>query len=165
MDHDQIRELKFEEYKLFVEDTARFTDRRQTVTNIYVAVNSILLAGTGLLLDRGFQDWVTLAAIFAILVAGIYICLFWNQLIRKYKILVGFRINMLREIESREDMQWSHRMYHREDELYPRDEDDEPIPGKKLDFSDLERRLPLVFIIVYAAFAVFLLLAWVFNML
>jgi len=34
---------KFEEYKLFVEDTARFTDRRQTVNNIYVAVNSIIL--------------------------------------------------------------------------------------------------------------------------
>ena len=35
---------KFEEYKLFVEDTARFTDRRQTVSNIYVAVNSIILS-------------------------------------------------------------------------------------------------------------------------
>ena len=33
---------KFEEYKLFVEDTARLSDRRQTISNIYVTVNSIL---------------------------------------------------------------------------------------------------------------------------
>ena len=33
---------KFEEYKLFVDDTARFTERRQTVSNIYVGVNSLL---------------------------------------------------------------------------------------------------------------------------
>jgi hypothetical protein len=39
----------FEEYKLFVEDTARFTDRRQTVTNICVTINSVLLSAVALL--------------------------------------------------------------------------------------------------------------------
>jgi hypothetical protein len=39
----------FEEYKLFVEDTARFTERRQTVNNTYVAVNSIILSAIALL--------------------------------------------------------------------------------------------------------------------
>jgi len=43
---------KFEEYKLFVDDTARLSDRRQSVSNIYVAVISILLAAIGLLIKE-----------------------------------------------------------------------------------------------------------------
>ena len=31
---------KFQEYALLIEDTARFFDHRQTVTNLYVAVKS-----------------------------------------------------------------------------------------------------------------------------
>jgi hypothetical protein len=163
MEQSEIQKLKFEEYKLFVEDTARFTERRQTITNIYVAVNSILLAGIGLLLDSGFQNLIAPLAVIAILIAGTFICAFWRQLIRKYKILVGFRINMLREIEEQADMQWSHQMYHREDMLFPRDENDQPVKNKGLNFSDLESRLPLVFIIVYTALAFFLAFVWIFE--
>jgi hypothetical protein len=36
---------KFEEYKLFIEDTARFSERRQTVTKTYITVNSAILGG------------------------------------------------------------------------------------------------------------------------
>jgi len=43
---------KFEEYKLFVEDTARFTDRRQTVNNIYV----VLILAVGLKLCGVFPS-------------------------------------------------------------------------------------------------------------
>ncbi|MCP4366804.1 MAG: hypothetical protein GY797_01630, partial [Deltaproteobacteria bacterium] len=37
---------KFDEYKLFVEDTGRFIANRQGVNNIYVAVNSIVLSAS-----------------------------------------------------------------------------------------------------------------------
>jgi hypothetical protein len=164
MNHDQIQQLKFEEYKLFVEDTARFTERRQTITNIYVAVNSILLTGIGLLLDGGLQNWVTPLTVLLLLFAGIFVCAFWSQLIRKYKELVKFRIQMLREIEERQDMGWSHQMYHREDELYPRDENDEPIKGVGLNFADFEQRLPFVFAGVYAVIAFFLVFGWAYGM-
>ena len=33
-----IRMPNLEEYKLFVEDTARFTDRRQSITNLYITI-------------------------------------------------------------------------------------------------------------------------------
>ena len=57
---------KFEEYKLFVEDTARFTDRRQMVTNIYVAVNTILLSAVALLVkDAGLENWAVALSILA----------------------------------------------------------------------------------------------------
>lgn len=56
---------KFEEYKLFVEDTAKFSERRQTVNNTYVAVNSILLSAVSFLVkDAGFEGpWQATAVI------------------------------------------------------------------------------------------------------
>jgi len=141
---------KFEEYKLFVEDTARFTDRRQTVNNIYVAVNSILLGASGLLLGQFFSEnnWQGLLAVL-IAFAGIVICLQWIQLIGKYKTLVAFRIRHLRKMEEHDGMKDSHKMYHQEDELYPCDEDGNIIKGKGLNISDREKWLPRSFAIIY----------------
>jgi hypothetical protein len=73
---------RFEEYKLFVEDTARFTDRRQTANNIYVAANSAVLAAAALLVkDAGLLPfWRTLTLVL-VLAAGIVICVQWAGLI------------------------------------------------------------------------------------
>lgn len=40
---------KFEEYKFFIDDTARFSERRQKVGSTYVAVNSIILSAIAFL--------------------------------------------------------------------------------------------------------------------
>lgn len=154
---------RFEEYKLFVEDTARFTERRQTVNNTYVAVNSIILSAIALLVKdvSASSSWRALFVI-PVLIAGIVICLHWKRLILKYKRLVGFRMEALRAIEDLDDMTGSCRMYHAEDKLYPRDEQGRLIPGEGLNFSDRERWLPRVFMGLYALFlggvAAFLLL-------
>lgn len=124
---------KFEEYKLFVEDTGRFTERRQTVTNIYVAVNSIILSAIALLVkDAGLAPFWRSFVVILVLMAGIIICLQWDRLILKYKRLVGFRIDQLRAMEDHQDMAGCHRMYHAEDLLYPRDTHGNPIPGQGL---------------------------------
>lgn len=144
---------KFEEYKLFVEDTARFSERRQTVTSTYVAVNSLLLMATAFLVkDAGLKPvWRGYVSIF-LLVTGIVFCLQWERMINKYKRLVAFRIDQLREMEKDPAMAGSHQMYHKEDMLYPRDAQGKPIPGQGLNISDRERWLPWTFIIVYALF-------------
>ena len=41
------------------------------------------------------------------------------------------------------------RMYHREDELYPRDPRGTIIQGRGLNFSDLESLLPKLFVVIY----------------
>ncbi len=144
---------KFEEYKLIVDDTARLSERRQTVSNIYVAVNSLLLAAIGLLIkELGVRGLWTLLLPLPLITAGIAVCLWWRQLIRKYKKLVGLRIDMLREIE--DDMPVSTKMYHAEDRLYPRNEDGRMISGKGLNFSDLEARLPMLFVVLYCIFGI-----------
>ena len=155
---------KFEEYKLFVEDTARFTDRRQMVTNIYVAVNTILLSAVALLVkDAGLENWAVALAVIAILIGGTAVCLFWRQLIHKYKALVGLRIRELRRMEESPELDGCHQMYHVEDELYPRDERGEMIKGRGLNISDLERRLPWVFIVLYVVFGAGIV-AWLLDL-
>jgi hypothetical protein len=142
---------KFEEYKFFVDDTARFTERRQTVSNIYVGVNSLLLVAIGVLIkDLGARGLWPLLLPLPLIAAGVVVCLWWRQLIRKYKELVRLRIRTLRGMEA--EMPQSAKMYHVEDELYPRDKDDKMIPGQGLNFSDLEARLPVVFIVLYCIF-------------
>jgi hypothetical protein len=146
---------KFDEYKLFVEDTARFSERRQTVNNIYVAVNSIILSAIALLVkDVGAKSSWRALIVLPVLVAGIVICLQWKRIILKYKRLVGFRVEELRAMEELQRMRHSHRMYHAEDALYPRDEQGELIPRQGLNFSDREQWLPRIFIGLYALFLV-----------
>jgi hypothetical protein len=145
---------KFEEYKLFVEDTARLSERRQTVTNIYITVNSLMLGAISFLIkDATTGRWWGLILGLPLMASGVAVCCFWSQFLHKYKKLVGLRIDTLRQMEDLPEMAGSVRMYHVEDELYPRDKEGKMIPGEGLNFSDLEKRLPTLFLILYAIYA------------
>lgn len=146
----------FDEYRLFIEDTAQFSERRQKISNTYIAVNSLLLTAIGLLIkDSIAQSSLKFLLPLPLVVAGIGVCLWWRQLIRKYKELVGLRMEVLREMEQM--MRGSVRMYHLEDALYPRDEKGKPIPDEGLNFSDIEAKLPILFIVLYALFGLLVL--------
>jgi hypothetical protein len=155
---------KYDEYKLFVEDTARFTERRQTISNIYITVNSLLLAAIGLLIKdlcaKGV--WIILLPL-PLVVAGFAVSLWWRQLIRKYKALIGIRIGKLREMEN--DFSGSIKMFHCEDILYPRNDQGEMIPGKGLNFADHEARLPILFMVLYILFGIGLLMFFLIRVL
>jgi hypothetical protein len=146
---------KFEEYKLFIEDTARFSERRQKVGSTYVAVNSIILSAIALIVrDSGLTSrWQQLVVI-PLLVAGIAICLSWRELVLNYKKLVKLRIDKLRAMEDLPEMAGGSRMYHAEDELYPRDDQGEVEPRQGLNFSDFERWLPWIFLVLYVLFLI-----------
>src|SRR5215210_2302382 len=146
---------KFEEYKLFVEDTARFSERRQKVGSTYVAVNSIILSAVAFLVkDSEFTGRWQLLVIIPLLMEGLTICLSWRQLILSYKKLVHLRIDELRSMEELPEMADSSKMYHAEDELYPRTVKGERKRRKGLNFSDLERQLPWVFLALYVIFLI-----------
>ncbi len=143
--------VKFDEYKTFVGDTARFTDRRQNISNLYVSVNSLLLTAIAFIVkDAKLEQIWALFFTIPLAISGIYISLWWKQLLHKYKLLVRLRFRVLREMEEQEGLQGMEGMYHREDELYPRDKDGTVIDGKGLNISDLETKLPQIFIILYS---------------
>ena len=144
--------IKFDEYKMFIEDTARFTERRQNASNLYVTIHSLLLTAIVFVIkDLGANKASILMLLAPIVIAGIFVSIWWGQLIEKYKALVGLRIDTLREMENDERLVGIAKMYHTEDRLYPRDKDGKTIqlPGKFSSFSDLENRLPMLFIALY----------------
>jgi hypothetical protein len=143
----------FEEYSLFVEDTSRLSDRRQTISNIYIAVNSILLAGAGLLIkDLGVEfSWKVLLSL-PLIIAGIAVCHLWIQLIERYKSFIGARLDILRATEDL--MQDSIRMYHQESERYPH--------VLNSPISDIESNLPKMFICLYILFCIFVVVFYLF---
>jgi hypothetical protein len=154
---------KFDEYNLFVNDTARFSERRQTISNIHVTINSLLLTVIGLLIkDAGGCDVWSLLLPLPMITAGIFVSWWWCQLIHKYKTLINLRIDTLHKMEN--EIPGLVKMYHIEDRLYPRDENGMLIPKKGLNFSDLESRLPILFIILYCLFGVGSLLAIIYKM-
>jgi hypothetical protein len=149
---------KFEEYSLFIEDTARLSERRQTVSNTYVAVNSLLLVAIGLLVkDLGATGVWRLLLPVPLIVSGIIISRRWSELLSNYKKLVGFRIIVLKEMEKK--MSGIENMYHREDLLYPRDKSGGSHSIGGLNFSDKEQALPKIFILLYYLFGLGLIAA------
>ncbi len=154
---------RFEEYKLFVEDAARFTDRRQTANSLHIAANSAVLAAAAFLVkDAGLPPLWRVITVGLVLAAGVVVCLQWIGLINKYQKLVKLRIDQLRAMEETKEMAGCWQMYHKEDGLYPRDAKGELIPGKGLDMSKLEHQLPRIFIGVYGIFLAVCLVALIF---
>ena len=142
-------------YMHFIEDTARFSERRQTINNIYISVNAIILSATALLVkDAGFSPLWRALVVMVILGVGIFICLQWIRMIKKYKLLIDFRIRHLKILEDRAEIKDLYQMYNQENELYPVDEYGNEIKGEGLNFSDLEVWLPITFIIAYSLFLV-----------
>jgi len=155
MDESQVI---LEEYKLFVEDTARLSERRQTAANTYVTVNGAVIGFiTYLATGADLNNWWFSLAVLPIIIAGIMVCVFWRQSIQKYKALINLRFKVLREMEEKID--GSTMVFHREDELYPQHPADASQHNKGLNISDLESRLPQLFMTLYVILGLALFIA------
>lgn len=143
----------FDQYPFLIEDTARLSDRRQTVNNIYLTVNSVLLGGLALLVQvSGLRSFsVALIAVF-IAFAGYIITGDWRKLVLTYKRLLGLRFKLLRELEEMPEFPYPIKTYHREDDLYA----DNPTKNRRerFGFTAIEEKLPTVFTLLYIVSAV-----------
>jgi len=135
----------FEQYKLLIEDTARLSDRRQTVSNIYLSANALLASGIALLAVQTASTDLPLPPIYLIVlivVGGSILCLEWRSIIETYRALVSLRIDLLKELEVRADFGDLIPTYHREDGLYAQKK-------RGFGFTRIEKRLPVLFIGLY----------------
>lgn len=141
----------WDEYKMFVEDTQRLSDRRQAANNIYLSVNSLLLGAVALLVQLGgLNQPVFLPIVILIAIAGFFICRDWLRLLLTYRQLLNLRFSVLKEREK--SFTGSFTMYHVED--------------REMGYSDpqqgfwrIEINLPSVFRFVYAVGVLILALA------
>lgn len=145
----------WDEYKMFVEDTQRLSDRRQAANNIYLSVNSLLLGAVALLVQLGgLSQPVFLPIVILIAIAGFFICGDWLRLLLSYRQLLNVRFGVLKEREKRFDGSFT--MYHIED--------------REMGYSDpqqgfwrIEINLPTVFRFVYAVGVLILTIATVYG--
>jgi hypothetical protein len=93
----------FEQYQLFVEETARISDRRHTTNNLFLSVNSVLLGAVALLLQQSAGKDTTSALVFflALLLvgAGAILCVSWRRLLLSYGARLRERFLYLRQLE------------------------------------------------------------------
>jgi hypothetical protein len=141
-----MKDKIFEQYQLIVEDTARISDRRQTINNIYLSGNSILLGAIAILAQQsGVKSLADILLIFLLVGAGIVLCIDWSRLIGNYRQLLALRFELLKQIEVQPDFPGPIKTYTEEEVLYPSD------PGKRrFGFTRVEINLPIVFITLYA---------------
>lgn len=135
----------FKQYCLLVEDTARLSDRRQTVSNIYLSANALLASGIALLAVQTASTDLPLPPIYLIVLivgGGSILCLEWRRIIETYRALVSMRIDLLKELEDRPDFGDLIPTYHREDGLYAQKK-------RGFGFTRIEKRLPVLFIGLY----------------
>ena len=153
-----MSDQKFNEYKMIVDESARFSERRQGITNTYITVNSLLLTAiTFMYKDVGAEHVLVLWLLIALVIAGGFVCIWWYQLIMKYKRLVGLRMNILYEMENSNELSWLEKIYHKEEEAYyPRDKNGNMVEDKSSSFSNLESKLPIMFGVLYAIFGIVL---------
>jgi len=136
----------FEEYRLFVEDTARFSDRRQTFSNFMVAINSFLVAGIyAVLKDLSPHALPRLMMAAPLLGAGLAASCVWWKLLNKYEDIIASRTDFLKSIERKAGKDSRDGMHLMLEKFYPPE-------GPRRGFTPLEKRLPWIFMGVYSAF-------------
>jgi hypothetical protein len=88
------------EYLAIAENTTKLSDRRQTVSDLFVGVNSLFLAATGLIaVNNHLTSWWAVIVVAAIAGMAIIINLIWSGLIRRYRALISLRIRYLEGLE------------------------------------------------------------------
>ena len=89
------------QYRLFVETSEALVARRQVVNTFFLSVNSIVLAGAGLLLrDDKFSDLESIALPF-LSIGGAVLCFVWRRLISSFQQLSKGKFEVIHALERR----------------------------------------------------------------
>lgn len=140
-----------EEYKLFCDMAQKLSERRQTSTQTYLAVNTAIFTVLAFLVkDAGFRGWSMIEVTAPLYLAGIAVSIVWLRTIYDFRRVIGWRYDQLREMEK--VMPDSYRTLTKEYEAYYH-------AKGGISFSNLEAWMPKLFIILYAVYGMGVLIA------
>ncbi len=145
---------KFDEYKLLSERIQQMSERRQAATQTYLTVNTAIFGIMAFLVkDIGLCGWGLVLINLPLFVVGGIACWVWYRIIGDFRVLIGWHYEQLRKME--EVFPEDSRVYlHEWKEFY------EPRNGRKrFGFSRLEGLLPRLFIGLYLAYGIGLVMA------
>jgi hypothetical protein len=141
-----------EQYKLYVQMADKISDRRQSANNFFLTVNTAVLAFLGIVVtpivgasSPSAIDGRPLPWALVISAAGVILCYFWYRLVRSYTDLNTGKFKVVQALESKlpsspYDAEWEAVGRSKNPKLY-------------LPFTDIETRIPWVFLALYVAFA------------
>jgi hypothetical protein len=134
----------FEEYTFFADMTDRLAERRQKVHTFFEAILTALLGIIYfIVMDVEKTRPVFIPFVVIVSILGILICIIWLSMIANYKKLINLRYNVLMRMEKA--FQNSVRMFTIEMDYFNAGGDRK----SPFQFSNLERYLPYVFILVF----------------
>ncbi len=150
--------VNFDEYKFFAESAQYLSKRRQDTTQTYVTVNTAIFAVLAFIVkDAGFRGWSLVATAIPLFLTGVVLCIVWQRIITQHKKLIGWYYDQLREMEAR--MPASYGMFTKEWQSFY-----QPQPrNRPFEFSALELWPPRLFLFLYAAYAIGLVVAVLYH--
>ena len=98
---DDDDKILLEQYKIFVGTSEALVLRRQNVNTFFLSVNSILLAGEGLLLREEDLSLLASAATVGLAVGGVMLCFVWRRLINSFQQLSTGKFAVIHAMEER----------------------------------------------------------------
>jgi hypothetical protein len=145
-----------EEYRLFLDQIHRLTDRRQTVTTAYLTVNAAIVGALAFLFKEGYMPgWPQQASALALFAAGLVACDLWRRLILQYSTLLDWWYEQLRALEERVS-ECSGLIGKEYAELYGGGQG-----GSRVGLTRYQIGLTWLFTAIYGIFALSILVTWV----
>lgn len=136
--------IYIEQYKLYVEMADRVSNRRSTLNNFYLTLNTATLA----LLSNAFINTSRTSAI-AISAISFFISILWNQKIDSYRNLNKVKFKIVNEIEEKLPIM----PYKYEWDLLKLEQNKKSYSQ----ITDLEKSLPYIFAFTYLGIFLFLI--------
>src|SRR5688572_4620891 len=91
---------QFEEYKTFIDNTQRLSERRQAATQTFLTINAGIFTVLAFLVkDAGFRAWELVLVTIPLFVVGAVTCMIWLIIIDRFTRLIGWRYEQLRAME------------------------------------------------------------------
>ena len=151
---DNFQTHLLEQYKLYVEMMDRITERRNQMNSFYISVLSGLLVIISLATNENITQFQNnefqLAALIAIGILGILLCITWRINIQSYKQLNSGKFRVISELEELLPFP----CYNREWEFIKNDRRYQAY----LTQTNVEKLLPILLAIPYVGLLVYLLL-------
>lgn len=148
------KSMLFDQYKLFLQTSETLVNRRQSVNSFYITLNTSLLAlftpVSGLIADLKLK----IVVIIAFFLIGLILCISWRQLLESYGNLNSSKMKILSILEknlpaSLYDAEWE----VMSDQLNKR---------KYVSFTASEKRIPLLFLVLYVMICIILVVYYLF---
>jgi hypothetical protein len=145
----------FEEYKVHIERTGKLSERRQTATQAYLAINTAIFGAVAFIIkDSGLSSWPLVFVALPLFVVGILACIIWLGIMKKMEIFLDWQYDRLREMET--SLRGSFRLLTKENDFFYEPQKN----GKKrFSFTLQEAWLPRLLIVLFSLYAATLLTA------